>query len=252
MIFSRVLFCIFLVVGQLLNSVHSLSSKYSGAALLSKLRTKIETEPLPIFTFSRELNALVSLEAEDQDTTSMAEGQLTFLECETLFNEYIARLRDFYVSRFVSELQGVEGKIDTKVASQCKTFCVKECRIAMQSSVPLHPRCACWNFDGALVELVEDIEQIVRDKLDVSPGLPLENEENSLPSTVLGVSRPHSHPFVKRIKAIWRDNKWIRWALSQSALLFVNYAQSEMVSRNTHEAMNSCTNTNKQTLKPIC
>ena len=123
----------------------------------------------------------------------------------------------------------------------------KECRIAMQSSVPPHPRCACWNFDGALVELVEDIEQIVRDKLELSPGLPLENEENSLPSTVLGVSRPHSHPFVKRIKAIWRDNKWIRWALSQSALLFVNYAQSEMVSRNTHKAMNSCTNTNKQT-----
>jgi hypothetical protein len=228
-LFARFLIIVF---GQILYSVLSLSSKDSGAALLSRLRAKIQTEPLPIFTFSRELNALVSLEAEDQDTTNTAEGKLTFLECETLFNEYIARLRDFYVSRFVSELQSVEGKIDTKIASQCKTFCVKECRIAMQSSVPPHPHCACWNFDGALVELVEDIEQIVRDKLDLSPGLPLENEENSLPPTVLGASRPHTHAFVKRVQVIWRENKWFRWALSQSALLFVNCVQSEMVSLN--------------------
>ena len=191
------------------------------------LRTKLETEPLPIFQFARELDSLLISElGESSSDDAGGISDLKVLEFETLFYEYTAKLRDFYVLRFLKEIEEFGGPVDGQTLAERKAFCVKECRIAMQASVPRHPICVSWSFSGALAELEEDIELIIRDRSEVKTIVSEDGE-----SLGKGVSqiRPSRLPFVDRAKTIWRNHKWARWLLSQSALLLINYAQSEYV-----------------------
>ena len=204
--------------------VYASSSSSPGSL---SLRTKIETEPLPIFQFAREMDSLLISEfGESGNNDAVDSSHLKVLEFETLFYEYTAKLRDFYVLRFLKEIEEFGGAIDGQALAERKAFCVKECRIAMLASVPRHPMCVSWSFSGQLAELHEDIELIIRDRAEVKTAIATDGKSVDRGDLQ---TRPSRLTLADRAKTIWRNHKWARWLLSQSALLLVNYAQSEYV-----------------------
>jgi len=210
----------------LLLSLHILLAVATSAASranIKQLRSRIESEQLPIFQFARDMGELLSQELASEASTS----SLELLDCEILFADYIGRLRDFYSSRFRQEvLRDFEGNIPA--LAERKAFYVKECQIAMQASVPKQASCSSWSYSGYLSELEKDIDQMIREKTD---SMEIEGSMSMDPSTATASSsRPSRFAILNRARSFWRRHKWMRWVLSQSVLLFANWAQSEVVS----------------------
>lgn len=180
--------------------------------LLNKLRVQLETEPLPLFHFGRDLCELLNGEP-GADEGGRATTTLT-LECEMLFYAYIGKLRDHYADRFSRELQDMRAP--SEIAQRHK-FYLDECRVAMEAGKPRHACCTAWRFDGVLAELQQDLDQAVIDRGDEADAR-VECAPPQSPSFGLGA-----------VRRLWRDHKRLRWIMSQSLLLLVNFCQSEWV-----------------------
>ena len=203
-----------------------LGSSVTGGLGVHHLRARIEREQLPLFDFSKEMDAHMSAEFNGSDASASSDGALSLLDYEIVFNDYVGRLRDHYVSRFVRELSDSEPQslVDHK------QFFVKECRVALQASIPKHGGCSSWSVSGVLAELEEDLDQIVREKTDSKNANAKQQQEVDPAEETRPMGFLSRLPLVSRAKTVWKKNKWLRWILSQSVLLFANYAQSEVVS----------------------
>lgn len=191
---------------------------------LWRLRTQLETEALPLFQFGRELSA--QLEEDKREAGGVEATSL--LECEVVFNDYIGRLRDHYAAMFAREAQDLAGK-ELVVR---RDFYLKECRIAMQAALPHHSCCAAWKFDGALVELQGDLDQVLHHESYAAGSLSTlaDADADADPSSV-AASRLSSAPRfgIGTLRQKWRANKRLRWIVAQSLLLLANFCQSEWV-----------------------
>jgi len=207
-----------------------------GPRSLSTIRSQVETDELPLFQFSRDMSALLcetfdsSAGSENSNSGNNSEEELqalSELEFQVVFNDYMSRLRDHYSTLFLRALEELEGSEDPKLVEERKEYFIKECRIAMAASVPKHRFCSSWTFDGALGELEQDLDQIIRERAD-RLGDTMGRMSGS-PTPVISVD-DHASSLLAKARRFWRKNKWLRWVLSQGALLGFNFIQAEVVS----------------------
>lgn len=208
----------------------------AGPRTLSTLRSQVETDELPLFQFSRDMSALLcetfdnSAGSENSNSGNNGEEELqalSELEFQVVFNDYMSRLRDHYSTLFLRALEELEGSEDPKLVEERKEYFIKECRIAMAASVPKHRFCSSWTFDGALGELEQDLDQIIRERADRLGDTT--GRMSGSPTTVISVD-DHASSLLAKARRFWRKNKWLRWVLSQGALLGFNFIQAEVVS----------------------
>ena len=203
---------------------------------LSTLRSQVETDELPLFQFSRDMSALLcdtfdnsAGPANRRSSGSEDELQaLSELEFQVVFNDYMSRLRDHYSTLFLRALEELEGSTDPKLVEDRKDYFIKECRIAMAASVPKHRFCTSWTFYGALGELEHDLDQMIRERSDRLGDTLGRMRGNATPGLNVDDHASGSN-LMANARSFWCKNKWLRWVLSQGALLGFNFIQAEVV-----------------------
>ena len=138
------LFCIVIIL-LLLDKIVSCSYQ-------SKLRIiddKILSKDVPIFEFRNVMEELINEDDNSKDV----------YELEVLYNRYIDCLRDHYVQLFMNDIKDKGHNIDEIDVTNKKLVIIKECQVAMASAIPQNSDNIKWNYDGTLLELINDIDQ---------------------------------------------------------------------------------------------
>jgi hypothetical protein len=113
------------------------------------LEDKIVSKEVPIFEFRKVVEEVINEEDNSKDV----------YELEVLYNRYIDCLRDHYAQLFMNEIKDKGRNIDEIDITNKKLIVIKECKAAMASAIPQNNDIIKWNYDGTLLELINDIDQ---------------------------------------------------------------------------------------------
>lgn len=146
MILAHILFAVCLV--------SSFCRSHSHA--LELIQKRFESGKLPIFEFGDMLGKAIDSIPIDN------EGKV-----ELLFTTYLDKLRDFYLEDFHAHVHNT----DFSRAITFKNFIVKECQAAMDAAIPKnhlkYSRSICWDIEGPLQELIDDIDKSLEGFQDI-------------------------------------------------------------------------------------
>jgi hypothetical protein len=187
---------------------------------LQKLSAQISNpKNIPLFEFGRQLEQILTLEAMLYEPGLLSEA-------EFLFQDYMTKLRDYYLETFrrtaaISASMGSANSKDEEYVLQQKQSSLSNCGKAMAAAVPLishHTDITSWKYDGFLNELETDMTTFI--------------EEISFRHSSFGITTAVPLPLQSTRGQLIRSKifKHGRWFVVQCTLLLLNFVQNEWVS----------------------
>ena len=196
------------------------SDSDDAAIALQKLSAQISNpKNIPLFEFGRELERILTL-------GSMLHEPGLLSEAEFIFQDYMTKLRDYYLDSFrrtaaVSASMGSANSKDEEYVLQQKQSSLSNCGKAMAAAVPLishHTDITSWKYDGFLNELETDMTAFIEE-------MPSRHSSYGVTTTIASPLPPSRSQLI-RSKIL----KHGRWFVVQCALLLMNFVQNEWVS----------------------
>ena len=136
--------------------VISLSCSYQSK--LNILEDKINAKDVPIFEFRNIIEE--SINNNDINDNNNDDNKKDIYELEVIYNRYIDCLRDHYHQLYIDDIKDKgNNNIDDLIITNKKLVIIKECKAAMASAIPQNNNDIRWNYDGTLLELINDIDQ---------------------------------------------------------------------------------------------
>lgn len=145
---KRIILLLLLLIIDVILSCPFISSK------VTLIEDKIIKKEVPIFEFRKIIEECIIHNDKDNNK----------YELEILYNKYIDCLRDYYLQIFTDDMKNKGQKIDEVDFTNMKLRVIKECKAAMTSAIPSNYE-NNWNYDGTLLELINDIDQIKNEYL---------------------------------------------------------------------------------------
>jgi len=128
--------------------VISLSCSYQSK--LNIIEDKINAKDVPIFEFRNII---------EESINNNDDNKKDIYELEVIYNRYIDCLRDHYHQLYINDIKDKGNNIDDIIITNKKLVIIKECKAAMASAIPQNNNDIRWNYDGTLLELINDIDQ---------------------------------------------------------------------------------------------
>lgn len=124
---------------------------------LNIIDDKIIAKEVPIYEFKSIAEDIINNNEENIND---------IYQLEVLYNRYIDSLRDHYLQLYTDDIKEKGYNINEIYITNKKLSIIKECKAAMSSAIPNNNDIK-WNYDGTLLELINDIDQ-TNDELFVS------------------------------------------------------------------------------------
>ena len=134
--------------------VISLSCSYQSK--LNIIEDKINAKDVPIFEFRNIIEESIN---NNDNNNENNDNKKDIYELEVVYNRYIDCLRDHYHQLYIDDIKDKGNNIDDIIITNKKLVIIKECKAAMASAIPQNNNDIRWNYDGTLLELINDIDQ---------------------------------------------------------------------------------------------
>ena len=186
---------------------------------LALIEDKMTMKEIPIFEFKKNIEECIIHNNEDNKN---------IYELETLYNRYIDCLRDHYLQIFTDNMKNKGPNIDEMDFTDMKLHIVKECKAAMASAIPSNND-NNWNYDGTLLELINDIDQL-KNEYFVSLFIFITIIIISI-AIIKGMNQIDNTENKKMSKLSSRNlfKKRLKWVFSRCAIFGINYSQMILV-----------------------
>ena len=199
----------------------------NAESALGKLAAMVaDGRNMPMFEFGRALGHILAASTKDNDEVGLL---VLVSEAELVFQDYMTRLRDYYLQSFKAVVEVASHDLDRVVAYREATW--QQCDKAMAAAVPLSWAGAptTWQYDGFLSELKSDMDAAVEEaESRVALSASAAAAGTGATTTTVVASRPTTW----QGRAVAGAKKYGRWLAAQCLLLLFNFAQNEWVSAN--------------------
>jgi len=144
---------ILILIFILLTTIDMILSCSFISSKLTLIEDKIIKKEVPIFEFRKVIEECIL------DNNNNNNEDNNKYELEILYNKYIDCLRDYYLQIFTDDIKNKGQNIDEIDFTNIKLHVIKECKAAMTSAIPSNNN-NNWNYDGTLLELINDMDQM--------------------------------------------------------------------------------------------
>lgn len=187
-----------------------------GESALARLAIRVANpKNIPLFEFGSELGRILAV-SKDIDAGLLGEAEL-------VFQEYMSKLRDYYLAVFQRNTAASAASVESGGNSKheqfilsCKKSTLNDCGKSMNAAVPRGVDVGVWKYDGFVSELESDMMSFI--------------DDISARQSVVNSVRPAAPVPTTRIGQLRAKLlKQGRWFAVQCGLLLFNFIQNEWV-----------------------